>query len=218
MYYPTKREDRATGILIPTYGTSTIRGQSIHNAFFWAINRSQDMTFMHDWFTSTGQGFGDEYRYNYGGGADGEMRAYLLNEKSTTLVSSDGSTSTLPGARSYEVRGNINQPLPYGFRARFRADYFSSLTTMQTLNTDIYSVSRNQRTFGGNIVGVRNGFSINGTFDHSEYFYSSADSSAITGNWPRVNVSRLERPLLGSSFYYSVGSEYVRLLRTNKNN
>ena len=56
-------EDRATGFLIPTYGTSTVRGQTISNAFFWAINRSQDATFAHDWFSKTGQGYGAEYRF-----------------------------------------------------------------------------------------------------------------------------------------------------------
>ena len=45
LYYPTKRDDRATGFLMPTYGSSSLRGQSIHNGFFWAINRSQDATF-----------------------------------------------------------------------------------------------------------------------------------------------------------------------------
>ena len=44
LYYPTKRDDRATGFLMPTYGSSSLRGQSIHNGFFWAINRSQDAT------------------------------------------------------------------------------------------------------------------------------------------------------------------------------
>src|SRR5207253_1919588 len=72
--------------------------------------------------------------------------------------------------------------------------------------------SRNQRNYGGNIVGVLNGFSINGTFDHNEYFYSGSDSSAVNGSWPRVNVSRNERPLLGSQFYYSANSEFARIL------
>ena len=57
LYYPTKKEDRATGFLLPTYGSSTLRGQSIHNAFFWAIDRSQDATLLHDWFSKTGQGY-----------------------------------------------------------------------------------------------------------------------------------------------------------------
>src|SRR5437763_3530908 len=79
LYYPTKKEERATGFLLPTYGRSTLRGQPIHNAFFWAINRSEDATIMHDWFSKAGQGVGTEYRYNFGGGSDGTLRAYLLD-------------------------------------------------------------------------------------------------------------------------------------------
>ena len=37
MYYPIQEDDRATGFLIPMYGSSTLRGQSFSNAFFWAI-------------------------------------------------------------------------------------------------------------------------------------------------------------------------------------
>jgi LPS-assembly protein len=35
LYYPIQSDDRATGFLLPTYGTSTYRGQSLSNAFFW---------------------------------------------------------------------------------------------------------------------------------------------------------------------------------------
>ena len=90
LYYPTKREDRATGFLIPTYGSSSLRGQSISNAFFWAINRSQDATIMHDWFSKTGQGVGGEYRYNLGAG-DGNLRAYLLDQHAATYAQPGGS-------------------------------------------------------------------------------------------------------------------------------
>ncbi len=58
MYYPTKEDERATGILIPTYGASSVRGQSLHNAFFWAIDRSQDATFFYDWYSKAGEGGG----------------------------------------------------------------------------------------------------------------------------------------------------------------
>ncbi len=69
LYYPIRNDQRATGFLLPTYGASTLRGQSLSNAFFWAINRSQDATFQHDWYTNTGQGLGGEYRYNFGTGS-----------------------------------------------------------------------------------------------------------------------------------------------------
>jgi LPS-assembly protein len=75
LYYPTKREDRATGFLL-RHGSSTVRGHSLYNAFFWAIDRSQDATFLYDWFSRAGQGAGTEYRYNFGG-SDGNFRILL---------------------------------------------------------------------------------------------------------------------------------------------
>ena len=72
IYYPIQDDERATGFLLPTYGTSTLRGQAISNAFFWAIGRSQDATFFHDWFTKAGQGVGAEYRYVSGAQSFGQ--------------------------------------------------------------------------------------------------------------------------------------------------
>ena len=117
LYYPTKEDQRATGFLLPTYGSSSLRGQAIHNAFFWAINRSQDATILHDWFSRAGQGIGTEYRYNMGGGSDGAIRTYWLNQKE---IQTDG--GTVPATQSYEVRGAVNQPLPHGFRAQGRVE------------------------------------------------------------------------------------------------
>ena len=157
LYYPTKREDRATGFLLPTYGSSTYRGQAIHNAFFWAIDRSQDATLMHDWFSTTGQGVGAEYRYNFGGGSDGDVRAYLDDKHAATYVSPDGTSRRSPAGRDYTIVGAASQPLPGGFRARASANYFSSIVTNQLTNTDVTSTANSQRSFGGNVVGTEIG-------------------------------------------------------------
>jgi LPS-assembly protein len=214
LYYPTKKEDRATGFLIPAYGSSTLRGQSIHNAFFWAVDRSQDATFFHDWFSNTGQGVGSEYRYNFGGGDDGTFKAYLLNEHETTVVDSTGADKPFAGSRSFELRGGANQLLPGHMRARASVNYFSSIATSQTLNTNIYDLSRNQRDFGGNVVGAFGRYSLNATIDHREYFFGDGKSSTLSGNWPRISVTRNERPLLGTPLYFSAGGEYVYQLRS----
>ena len=104
LYYPIQDDDRATGFLIPTYGRSTYRGQSLSNAFFWAINRSQDATFLHDWFMSRGQGGGTEYRYILSPQSQGNFRLYGLNEnEGTTEDVSD------PARTSYQVQANITQ-------------------------------------------------------------------------------------------------------------
>ena len=212
LYYPTKHDDRATGFLIPTYGSSSLRGQSFHNAFFWAINRSQDATVLHDWFSQTGQGLGGEYRYNVGTG-DGNVRTYLDDQHPATYTLTDGTQTTTPATRSYEIRGGANQVLPGNIRARANVNYFSSIVTSQTFNTNIYDASRNQRSFGGNLVGAWNNYSMNATIDHTEYFYSLTDS-VLSGNWPRVSFSRNERPILGSPVYFSANTEFLHSLRT----
>ena len=203
LYYPTKRDGRATGILLPTYGASTLRGQSIHNAFFWAIDRSQDATFMHDWFSNAGQGVGGEYRYNFGGGSDGELHSNILDQRTSTYPLSDGTLGDVPASRSYELRGYANKVLPGSFRARAHVDYFSSIASMQTVNTNVYDATRTSRSYGANIVGRAPGLLINGTLEHSEYFYGT-NSSAVTGTWPQVTVSNIEQPLFGSPVYFWV--------------
>jgi LPS-assembly protein len=211
LYYPTKREDRATGILIPTYGTSSLRGQSIHNAFFWAINRSQDATIMHDWFSKTGQGVGSEYRYNMGAGNDGNFRAYMLDETLPTGLD----TTTTTAQRSYDIRGNLNQALPWNLRARANVNYFSSIVSSQTFNTNIYDASRNNRSYGGNVVGAWRDYTLNATLDHQEYFFDT-NSSSTAGSWPKVSLMRNERPIGTSQAYFSLSGEYARPLRDTK--
>jgi LPS-assembly protein len=215
LYYPTKEDDRATGFLLPTYGVSSIQGQSISNGFFWAINRSHDATIEHDWFSKTGHGVGSEYRYNLGSG-DGNLRTYLLNQQAATYVLPGGRTTFTPAGRQYELRGGLNQSVSRTFRARAYVDYFSSVSTSQLFHTNIYDASRSQRRYGGNLVGTWRAFSLNTTYDRSEYFRDTT-SSTVTGSTPRVSFSRSERPLFPRSpVYFSFGSEFVQLERQNR--
>ena len=127
MYYPINKEDRATGFLLPIYGTSTIRGQSFSNAFFWAINRSQDATVLHDWFTRTGQGYGGEYRYIAGRRGRTASSACIASTSATATFEQNGTPITQPARKSFEIRTNVVQGLPGGFKARGTVDYFSDV-------------------------------------------------------------------------------------------
>ncbi len=206
LYYPTKEEGRATGFLLPTYGRSTLRGQQLSNAFFWAINRSHDATIKHDWYSKGDQGLSSEYRYVTLSG-DGTIEGHVLDQSNNGYG--------LP-SRSFNIRGGGNQRLPGNFRGRARVDYFSSLATNQTLHSTLYDASNSRRTIGGNVVGVWRGTSINGTYDRSEQF-SDTTHSSLLGTAPRVSVSRGERPLYrNSALYFAVGSEYVRYERETR--
>lgn len=211
MYYPITEDDRSTGFLMPTYGNSTYRGQSLSNAFFWAINRSQDLTLLHDWFTKTGQGMGGEYRYIAGPGSDGNARVYFLREKET-LFQQTGGSLTVPERRSYQIQSSLAQVLPGRLRARGRVDYFSNATVQQLYNQNIYDQSQRSRAITANVSGSRAGFNYSGTYDRREIFFGT-DAYGLFGAGPRLGISRGTRALGRTPIYVGAGLEYARLLR-----
>jgi lipopolysaccharide assembly outer membrane protein LptD (OstA) len=212
LYYPIQDDDRATGFLLPTYGRSLYAGQSLSNAFFWAISRSQDLTLLHDWYTKTGQGAGAEYRYIAAPGSEGNLRSYWLSQKQATFEN-NGATTTSAGGRSYELNGGVTQVLPFKIRARARVDYFSSLTTQQLYNTNIYEASRRQRTYGGSATGTWGGVSVTGNYQRSELFTTSTDS-IVNGYAPSVTSNLSSKRLGRLPLYVAVNSELSNVLYT----
>ena len=211
-YYPIQEDDRATGFLIPTYGTSTYRGSSWSNAFFWAISRSQDATIVHDWFSKAGQQVGGEYRYIVSGGSQGNARVSFLDEKATDATTGE----TTATRRSYQITGAMTQALGGGLRARANADYVSDIAPEQLYQQNIYRATRSTRSFGGNVTGSWSQAVVSGTFDRTDVFYP--DGSYTTyGGLPRINFSRGERRVAKSPFYFGAGAEYVTMLRSTTN-
>ena len=215
LYYPIQSDDRATGFLLPTYGRSSYRGQSLSNAFFWAMSRSQDLTLYHDWYTKTGQGAGAEYRYAAAPGAQGFIESYWLKEKET--VGNDDGLAGAPGRRSYEVRGEVAQPLPAGMRGSARVDYFSDLTTQQLYNTNIYEASRRQRTIAASVTGAWAGVSMAGNFRRSELFNTETES-IVNGYAPSFTANLSSRRLGTLPLYVAFNGEASRILYLDRRN
>jgi LPS-assembly protein len=215
MYYPLSKENRNTGILMPSYGSSTVKGQTISNAFFWAINRSQDATFLHDWYSKTGQSVAGEYRYVSLGGS-GNMRADFLNERPIRYIAVDGDEVDQPGRRSFRAFGNMSQRLGGSWYAQGQADYSSDLAVDQLYSTDIMRASRRTRNYGGSVSGTAKGLRVSGRFDRQEYFAENGTSS-LRGNSPRVSLMRPDRLIGRLPIYFSMNSEYLRLAQQQFN-
>ena len=217
-YYPLEEDDRSTGFLIPTYGTSTLRGQSLTNAFFWAINRSQDATISHDWFAKAGQQVGGEYRYVLAPGSSGTLRTSLFDQKATAPAA-NGIGGTEAG-RSYRIDGGMTQNLGGGLRARANANYFSNGDTERLYQQDVFRATQSSRSFGGNISGAWREYVLSGTMDRIDYFNAAGTISDITttGSLPRVNFSRGERTLGKVPIYFGLNSEFVSILRRQSRN
>ena len=146
-YYPiNKDDDRSTGFLLPIYGASTVRGQSLSNAFFWAIDRSQDATFTHDWYSKTGQGFGGEYR----------VRARRRQPRQRRRQPPQRARGRLSSSRRHRAKQHrAAQQLPdarrpvagarAGLHARANVNYTSSLAVQQRYQQDVLQTNNRTR-------------------------------------------------------------------------
>src|SRR5262245_31566545 len=214
IYYPIQKSERATGFLLPTYGTSTVRGQSISNAFFWAINRSQDATFFHDWFTRTGTGMGSEYRYIAGLQSAGNVRLYRFDQHETKF---EQSGATLPAKTSYEFTGAVTQALGGRARARMRLDYFSDVFTQQIYHQNIYQASRRNRLVEAGASDVFGPLSTTLVYQRNETFNSDVDS-VLYGSTPKLSAVLAPQQLFGAPIYASLNSDFAYLPYNNVTN
>lgn len=209
LYYPIKEDERATGFLLPTYGSSTLRGQALSNAFFWAIGRNQDATFFHDWFTRAGQGAGVEYRYVSNRASYGTFRFYGFNQQQAEFRQS-GNVTILPAQSSYELSGNGSQAIGTAVRLHERIDYTSSIVTQQLYQQNVFQASNATRTVEAGLAGTWGGLTTSALFQRVETF-TGADTSQLYGGSPRITAAVAPRPLFGLPVYASVTSDFAHL-------
>src|SRR5262249_41680508 len=219
MYYPINKEDRATGFLMPIYSSSTIKGQSIKNAFFWAMDRSHDATFYHDFYSKTGQGFGGEYRYVQSPFSSGNVQTYVLREHDAQYTQSNGTVTTQPGIDSYQINGSVQQSMSQHMRLTGTANYFSSLVSQQRYQQSIYAATNPTRSFGLNALGNWGANTISGTVERNEPFADvNSEDWNVIGSLPRVTFSRGEKRIGSLPIYFGLTSEFASLIRTDKKN
>jgi LPS-assembly protein len=206
MYYPINKEDRSTGFLLPTYGSSTIGGTSLSNAFFWAISRSQDATIRHMWNTKGGQVYAGEYRYVTAPGSQGSVNAQLESIKGLTSA-----TTVDTGRRNLRVTGGAAQVLPRGFYLNSNVNYFTDIIGQQR-HQDIAIASQSSRSWSATLTGNVSRLRLNAAAEQTDYFYGPVPG-ARSGKRPMVNLSLPDRPIGRSRVYYGVSGESAYLVR-----
>ena len=210
LYYPIQEDDRATGFLLPQYGSSLAMGSSISSAFFWAINRSHDATFFYDSMLSRGNGLGTEYRYVMGPQAQGNLRYYWLDEKQAII-----NGGVRDSRRSKTIQGGLSQNLPFGLSARARVDYFTNVTVQQTYSHDFTQASNSNRTIDGGVSGSWRNLSVNAMYQRNETFYNE-DESILSGRAPGFTAALTGARLWRLPVFATVNAEAGQFLYVEK--
>jgi LPS-assembly protein len=209
LYYPIQDDERATGFLMPTYGGSRLRGQALSNGFFWAIGRSHDATFAHDWFSKAGHGYGGEYRYVASPGSSGDIRVRRFHQKQATY-DTDGTSRTIAAGTSFELTGSAVHAITPTIRARARVDYASDIISQQLYQQNLVRATNPVRAIEGAVSGNWGALSTNVSYQRTELF-TSEDHRLLYGSTPRVTAALAPQRLFGLPIYGAVNSEYAHL-------
>jgi LPS-assembly protein len=207
--HPVERLARQSGFLLPHVGNSTIRGFTIGDAFYWAMNPSMDATLGVEYYSRRGWAQRAEYRWrpsetaflnvNYFGVID---RGSAITQ--TILFPGVGNTSVTNNPGGEEARLNGEANLPLGFRGVANLDYLNQFLFRvvyaerftEAINTEVRSVAFASRT--------EDGYSLNAWVSRYQNFQSTQPGDVITiVHAPSGEFSSVDRKLGESPFHWA---------------
>lgn len=160
-YFPWFRKSletqpRKSGFLTPNIGNSSQRGQTVGLGYFWAINRSYDLTYRTQIYTKRGLAHQADFsgwvnsRTNFdvslfGLGGNAAQKAeggYVLSAEGKSIL-----------GRGWEGRGELRQLSSLGFRQSFTQSFEEGInSSTQSLGF----LTKHWRDYGINLVAQRN--------------------------------------------------------------
>jgi LPS-assembly protein len=120
-YKSLKKEPRQSGFLIPNVGTSSLHGTMVGFGYYWAINRSFDLTYRGLYYTSAGLASNAVLRGKINQKTDFDLSVFGILAQSGAQNATSGERITL----------HAKSDLGNGWEARGVLDYLSSLAFLQ---------------------------------------------------------------------------------------
>jgi LPS-assembly protein len=160
-YHSLEKEPRKSGFLLPMMGHSSSRGWMFHGGYFWAINRSYDLTYRAQYYTTRGLAHHVDFRGKPRPGTDYDVIAYGVQDKG---VPNSGNPPQKYSGISLLAVGQSD--LGYGWTARANINYITSFRFRQNwsesyndiIGSEIHSVgfvNKNWSTFTVNAIFAR---------------------------------------------------------------
>ncbi|MBF0524389.1 MAG: LPS-assembly protein LptD [Deltaproteobacteria bacterium] len=143
--FPAKTT-RQSGLLVPSFTSSSRNGFEIDVPFYWAINDQMDATFHQDYMARRGLMEGLEYRYAAGTRDQGTFRISGLNDLQTgdNFI---GDNIPRTNDSRWWLRGKLNQDAPSDIRVKADFDLVSDREFLREFTSGFNSISTNREDF-----------------------------------------------------------------------
>ena len=194
--HPVQRLPRQSGFLIPNVGRSSRKGTILGESIFWAINRSTDVTFGTEYFSSRGWAPQGEFRIRPSDTSFVDLNYFGVLDRGfgDPKVDQGGHNIRLDGEGAFG----------HNFRGVANIDYLSSfvfrLAFNEIFSQAVYSEVKSQ-VFLSNTT---QGFSYNALTQRYQNFESTTPGDVITIlHAPSFQSSSVDRQLGKSPLYWS---------------
>jgi LPS-assembly protein len=191
-YHPLKREPRKSGFLLPSPFHNSLRGYGVGMGYFWAINRSYDVTYQTQIFDSGLVTQHAEFRGKPKDGTDFDVVAF--GSAGGPLYSPSGMTIYGVGKSALGDGWTASGTLNYTSTLLFRQDWSQSYS--ETVGSEIHSsgfLDKTWSTFTFDTVISRTEL-----FQNVEYTVTDPVTGKQSQVADAVTIRKLPEALLGS--------------------
>ena len=214
------KKDRSSGFLLPSTGSSSIRGRTLGLEYYQTLGQSADVTFRTDIFTKRGVGLGFGFRARTNETSKINFGSFLVFDRLFGEKGADqGGSSFYADAvhnfkNGFVAIADVNITSSFAFRQVFSDNILSAISPEER---SLFILNKNWRSFSFNAqFGEQSSFI--GEFDKNGNFVS--DQIVKVRKFPSIELSK--RPTQISErlpFYFSFDSalEGVRRSETSAN-
>lgn len=198
------KKDRAAGFLLPSSGSSNLKGRTLHLAYFQTLGRSADILFRSDIYTKRGVGLGFDFRARTDETSRINLGSFIVLDR-LLGPKRDPAGNELPDQGGSSFYADAVQHFKNGFVAVADVNITSSFEFRQVFSDNIATaISPEERSI---FYVNRNwhSFSFNALFGEQSSFI--ADSIVKVRQLPSVEISQRSTKLSESfPVYFSFGA------------
>ena len=204
--HPVEKESRQSGFLMPSVARSSVKGNVVGDAYYWAINRMMDATLGAEYFSLRGWSQRGEFRARPTETSYVDLYYFGVIDRGigTPPVKEGGENVRLNSA------GTVD-----GFRAVANIDYLSSflfrLAFNEVFSQAVYSEVKSQAFLSKSA----DGFNLNGFVERYQNFLSTTPGQVVNiAHAPSFDSSSLDHQLGHTPLYWSFDASGAGLSRS----
>ncbi len=209
------KKDRNSGFLIPSSGSSSIRGRTFHTAYYQTLGRSADILFRSDLFTRRGIGLGFDFRAKPDQNSRIAFGSFIVFDRLFgEKGENQGGSSFYADAVQYFKNGfvavaDVNITSSFQFRQVFSENI---LTAISPEERSVFYLNKNWRSL-----------SFNAFFGEQSVFIGGVNGDGVvkTRQLPSIELTKRSTKISDTlPFYFSFGAamEGVRRAETSSGN